>query len=232
MLTIIIKKESENVQNLFDFPSFQDLDNTEEIMDSSKDSENMNISDNNSEEIIDNLNDYDAEEITVDLEENDDEFMDIETDSVDSEDFHGANFEDAVNETLDDFVQQWPNEIYQAFAKICVNNDLSNHATDSFIKFFNKNANIKESPLPKNSREMYKFMDSLAAPNLDFKKKYIINFEGIVYNLHYRPIIKTIKALLQKPDVIKDFVFRFEEKQRVNMVSNLTLLIIKCNCLT
>src|SRR5436189_5364012 len=100
MLTIIIKKESENVQNLFDFPSFQNLDNTkeimdsskdsenmnisddntEEIMDSSKDSENMNISDNDSEEIIDNINVYHAEGIIVDLEENDDEFMDIETD--------------------------------------------------------------------------------------------------------------------------------------------------------
>ena len=51
LLTIIIKKESENVQNLFDFSSFQNLDNTEEIMDSSKDSENMNISDNDSKEI-------------------------------------------------------------------------------------------------------------------------------------------------------------------------------------
>ena len=65
---------------------------------------------------------------------------------MDSEDLYGANFEDAVNETLDDFVQQWPNEIYQEFAKICVNHDLSNQATDSFIHFFNKNANLKKSP--------------------------------------------------------------------------------------
>lgn len=185
----------------------------------------MNISDNNSEEIIDNLSDNDAEEITEDFENVAEEFLDIEIDPVDSEDFQGASFEDAVNEALNDSVLQWPNEIYREFAKICVNNDLSNHAVNSFIKFFNKNANIKESPLPKNSREMYKFMDSLTAPNLDFKKKYITDFEGIVYNLHYRPIIKTIKALLQKPDVTKDFVFQFKEKQEVNTVSNLTLLI-------
>ena len=69
---------------------------------------------------------------------------------------------------------------------------------------------------------MHKFVDSLAAPNLDFKSKNIIVFEGITYILHYRPIIKTIKALLQKQDVIRDFVFQFEEKQKLNMVSNYT----------
>jgi hypothetical protein len=64
-------------------------------------------------------------------------------------------------------------------------------------------------------------MDSLIAPNLDFKKKNIINFEETEYVLHYRPIIKTIKALLQKPDITKDFVFQFEKKQKTNMVNNL-----------
>ena len=68
--------------------------------------------------------------------------------------------------------------LYQEFAKICVDNDLSNNVTDSFIQFFNKNANIKESPLPKNSKEMHKFMNTLVAPNLDFKKKHIINFSS------------------------------------------------------
>jgi hypothetical protein len=123
-------------QNLFDLPSFQELDNTEEIINNQKyTEENMSISDDNTEEIINNPKDYNTEEIIEDSED-DDEFMndsDTETDSVDSEDFRGASFEDAVNETLDDNISQWPNEVYQEFAKICINNDLSNHAVDSFI---------------------------------------------------------------------------------------------------
>jgi hypothetical protein len=172
-------------------------DSNEEIMNDPvvEDSDIEIIEDNFDEEIIDHASD-------------------TETDSVDSEDFRGASFEDAVNETLDDSVQQWPNEIYQEFTKICVNHDLSNQATDAFIHFFNKNANLKESPLPKNSREMHKFMDSMVAPNLDFKNKHIVDFEGISYILHYRPIIKTIKALLQKPNITKDFILQFEEKRK------------------
>ncbi|CAB4404339.1 unnamed protein product [Rhizophagus irregularis] len=94
-----------------------------------------------------------------------------------SDQCYGARFEDAVNETLDDSVLQWPNEIYREFAKICVDYDLSNQAVDSFINFFNKNANLNKSPLPNNSREMHKFMNSIVSPNLDFKKKHIIDFE-------------------------------------------------------
>ena len=80
----------------------------------------MNVSDDNTKEITDNLEDYDFEEI-MEEEDNDNEFInnsDTETDSVDSEDFYGASFEDAVNETFDDNNPQWPNEIYQEFAKI------------------------------------------------------------------------------------------------------------------
>ncbi len=49
-----------------------------------------------------------------------------ETDSVDSEDFCETNFEDAAIEMIEDQISQWPNEIYQVFAKICVDYDLSN----------------------------------------------------------------------------------------------------------
>jgi hypothetical protein len=177
--------------------SNKDIDDSNKEMDDYN--EEMDDSDdfNNEMEGLNNLNDDDS---------------DTEIGSVDSEDFYGARF-DAVNETLDDSVLQWPNETYQEFAKICIDYGLSNLAVDSFINFFNKNANLKKSPLPNNSREMHKFMDSIVAPNLDFKKKHIIDFEGISYNLHYRPIVKTIKALLQKPNITKDFILKFEEKQ-------------------
>ena len=179
----------------------------------------IEIIDNFDEEIID---DSSNPLLSQEFNEETTDDSSTEVDSVDSEDFHGASFEDAVNETLnDDFVQQWPNKIYKEFTKICVNHDLSNQATNAFICFFNKYSNLKESPLPKNSREMHKFMDSMVAPNLDFKNKHIINFEGTSYILHYRPIIKTIKALLQRPNITKDIVLQFEEKQKVNKVGNI-----------
>ncbi|CAG8633608.1 4050_t:CDS:2 [Funneliformis caledonium] len=102
---------------------------------------------------------------------------DTDTDSVDSEDFCGASFEDAVNDIINEHIPQWPNEIYQEFAKICIDYELSNQAINSFIRFFNKNANLEKSPLPKNSKEMHEFMNSMAVLNLDFKKKFIIDFE-------------------------------------------------------
>ena len=217
------------MQDLFDFSSFQEFENTKENINNDN-SENdiekyISISDNDTED-TEEIIEY-AKNFMEDSENDIEEFitdLSIETDSVDLEDLQGASFEDAVKETLNNDIDipQWPNEIYQEFAKICVDNDLSNNVTDSFIQFFNKNANIKESPLPKNSKEMHKFMNTLVAPNLDFKKKHIINFEDTEYFLYYRPIIKTIKALLQKSDIIEDFVFQFEKKQKVNMVSNLT----------
>lgn len=208
---------TKNVEEIINISDDDDTELTEEIMNNPSDNngkEFMNILDNTEliEEIINDMSDSDGEEFM--------NISDSDIDSVDSEDFHGASFEDAVNATLDINISQWPNEIYKEFAEICINNNLSNQTTDSFIRFFNKNANIKNSPLPKNSREMHKFIDSMVAPNLDFKEKNIIIFEGVTYTLYYRPIIKTIKALLQKKDVMKDFVFQFEKKQKMNIVSN------------
>ncbi|PKB97526.1 hypothetical protein RhiirA5_432964, partial [Rhizophagus irregularis] len=167
------------------------LKKLEEIDDSN---EEMNDSDDFSDE-MEGLNDL-----------NDDD-SDTEIDSVDSEDFHGAKFEDAVNETLDDSVLQWPNETYREFAKICVDYDLSNQAVDSFINFFNKNANLNKSPLPNNSREMHKFMNSIVSPNLDFKKKHIIDFE----------------------DITNNFILKFEEKRQANTNSQIFSEQYNCN---
>jgi len=83
---------------------------------------------------------------------------------------------------------------------------------------------LKVSPLPKSSKEMHKYISSMMAPNLDFKKKYIINYENILYDLQYHLIIKTIKALLQKPEMTKYFTFQFKEKRKENMICKCTYL--------
>ncbi|RGB39361.1 hypothetical protein C1646_754602 [Rhizophagus diaphanus] len=176
-----------NIQDHYNHPSFQELDNSKEI---------ITVLDDGNEKIINNSEDNNEEIIMEGLEDETENFMDdldTETDSVDSDDFCEASFEDAVNETLDDNTPQWPNETYQEFTKICVNNDLSNQAIDSFIQ------------------------------------KHIIDFEGIKYFLHYHPIIKTIKALLQKEDITNNFVFQFIKIQKDGSYSQIFAEQYNCN---
>ncbi|CAI2180702.1 14870_t:CDS:2, partial [Funneliformis geosporum] len=64
-----------------------------------------------------------------------------------------SSFEDAVNDIIEKYISQWPNDTYQEFTELCVKYKLSNQVTDSLIRFFNKNANLDESPLPKNAKD-------------------------------------------------------------------------------
>ena len=111
---------------------------------------NEEIDDSNDNiEIDEEINDSN---VNIEINEEIDD-SNIEIDSVDSEDFREASFEDAVNEAIEEVISQWPNQTYQEFAKICIDYDLSNQATDSFIHFFNKNANLEKFPLPKIQRK-------------------------------------------------------------------------------
>ncbi|CAI2192408.1 19581_t:CDS:1, partial [Funneliformis geosporum] len=44
----------------------------------------------------------------------------------DSEDFCGASFEDAVNDIIEKYISQWPNDTYQEFTELCIKYELSN----------------------------------------------------------------------------------------------------------
>src|SRR6185369_2031210 len=65
---------------------------------------------------------------------------------------------------------------------------------------------------------MRRFMNSIEAPLLDLQEKLLLEFEGLSYTLYYRPIIKTIKALLNKSDIIKELILSYQEKT-INEVS-------------
>jgi hypothetical protein len=141
-----------------------------------------------------------------------------EKDSVDSDDFKGASFLECAEESSEKHGLQWPNEAYRDFARICVNFDFSDSATDSLIRFFNSYTHLEKPLLPTSAREMRRFMNSIEAPLLDFQEKSLLEFEGLSYTLYYRPIIKTIKALLNKPDIVKEFISSYQEKT-INEVS-------------
>ena len=66
---------------------------------------------------------------------------------------------------------------------------------------------------------MRKFINSIEAPLLDFKEKSLLEFEDETYTLYYRPIIKTIKNLLKKPDITEEFVVNYQEKAIIKEVS-------------
>src|SRR6185369_207177 len=141
-----------------------------------------------------------------------------ERDLIDSDNFEGASFLECAEESSKKPGLQWPNEAYQDFARICVNFDFSDSATDSLINFFNSHTHLEKSLLPTSAREMQKFMNSIKAPLFDFKEKPLLEFEGVTYTLYYRPIIKTIKVLLNKPDIIKELRVSYQEKT-INEVS-------------
>ncbi len=141
-----------------------------------------------------------------------------ERDSVDSDDFKGASFLECAKASLEKPGLQWPNEAYRDFARICVNFDLSGAATDALIHFFNSYARLEKPLLPTSAREMRRFMNSIEAPLLNFKEKSLLEFEGASYILYYRPIIKTIKALLSKPDIVEELILSYQEKT-INKVS-------------
>jgi len=139
-------------------------------------------------------------------------------DSVNSDDFKGASFLECAEESSEKHELQWPNEAYRDFARICVNFDFSDSATDSLIRFFNSYTHLEKPLLPTSAREMRRFMNSIEAPLLDLQEKLLLEFEGLSYTLYYRPIIKTIKALLNKSDIVKELILSYQEKT-INEVS-------------
>jgi len=141
-----------------------------------------------------------------------------EKDSVNSDDFKGASFLECAEESSGKHGLKWPNEAYRDFAGTCVNFDFSDAATDSLIRFFNSYTHLEKSLLPTSAREMRRFMSSIEAPLLDFQEKSLLEFEGLSYILYYRPIIKTIKVLLNKPDIVKELRVSYQEKT-INEVS-------------
>ena len=61
-------------------------------------------------------------------------------------------------------------------------------------------------------------MNSIKAPLLNLQEKLLLEFEGLSYTLYYWPIIKMIKALLNKSDIVKELILSYQEKT-INEVS-------------
>jgi len=130
----------------------------------------------------------------------------------DLEDLQGASLNDALDtnegKNKPERVAEWPNDAYRDFMELIVENNVSNKTGDKFIKFFNKYSNLKESPLPKSTKNGKDYINQINSPSVDFKEKVVATYEEVDFKLYYRPIFHAIQALLQRPEVNDKFVHK------------------------
>ena len=142
---------------------------------------------------------------------------------LDPEDLQGASLDDALDaiegKNLPERVAKWPNDAYRDFMRLIVEGNISNKIGDQIIKFFNKYSNLEESPLPKSTKNGKDHLNQITSPSLDFKEKVVSTYSGIDITLYYRPIFRAIQALLQRPEVANNFVYKgILKKKRVNLI--------------
>ena len=133
----------------------------------------------------------------------------------DLEDFNNfevsPNYEES-NDQLEE-VTRFPNEAYADLMELVIKHNLNNKARNSIIEFFNKHSNLSTSPLPKNIETGRKLMDLMNIQNLSYSKHCILVHNNKEYFIHYRPIKNCIENLLANPDIIKNFIFKYQSLQ-------------------
>ncbi|RHZ87464.1 hypothetical protein Glove_34g107 [Diversispora epigaea] len=97
---------------------------------------------------------------------------------------------------------------------LVIENNLSNKAGNAIIKFFNKHSDLPQSsPLPKNIETGRKFMNKMNISQLSYSKYCILIHNGQEYFIHYRPIKNCIENLLSNPEILKHFMFKYENSE-------------------
>src|SRR2546421_9200672 len=92
--------------------------------------------------------------------------------------------------------------------ELIVENNVSNKTGDKFIKFFNKHSNLKESPLPRSTKNGKDYLNQIKSPSLDFKERVVKPSDDLEFTFYYRPIFRAIQALIQRPEVADNFVHK------------------------
>ena len=108
---------------------------------------------------------------------------------------------------------RFPNEAYADLMELVIKYNLNNKARNLIIKFFNKHSNLSTSPLPKNIETGRKLMDLMNIQNLSYSKHCILVHNNKEYFIHYRPIKNCIENLLANPNIIKNFIFKYQSLQ-------------------
>ncbi|RHZ78432.1 hypothetical protein Glove_165g52 [Diversispora epigaea] len=120
----------------------------------------------------------------------------------------------SYNEPEVESIREFPNEAYTDLMTLVIENNLSNKAGNAIIKFFNKHSDLSQlSPLPKNIETGRKFMNKINISQLSYSKYCILIHNGQEYFIHYRPIKNCIENLLSNPEILKHFMFKYENSE-------------------
>jgi hypothetical protein len=204
--------------------------NDEEMVDVipviSEDNTNINVVDvieprYNLRSRMQNLGSDDAEESAEESDEESGEESEItsvnlEDIDFDSEDLGGASLEDALDtiegKNKPEQIVNWPNEAYRDFMELIVEGNISIKIGDKIIKFFNKHSKFDKTPLPSSTKCGKDYLNQINSPSIDFKEKIVAKYSGVDIILNYRPIFRAIQALLQRPEVAENFVYKERAK--------------------
>jgi Plavaka transposase len=156
--------------------------------------------------------DIESENIEVVIEEP----MEFKDNTFDPEDLQGATLDDALDtnsgKNKPDRIAEWPNDAYRDFMNLIIEGNISNNIGDKIINFFNKHSNLEKSPLPKSTKNGKDYLNQINSPSVGFKEKVVANYSGVDIKLYYRPIFRSIQALIQRPEVVENFVCKGTQK--------------------
>ncbi|RHZ87700.1 hypothetical protein Glove_32g10 [Diversispora epigaea] len=129
--------------------------------------------------------------------------------------FEESNIEDydnfeQVSPEREENVMEFPNEAYADLMELFIKHNLNNKTGNAIIKFFDKHSNLSTSPLPKNIEAGRKLMDIMNVQKLPYSKHCILNYKNKEYFVYYRPIKSCIENLLSNPDIIKNFIYKYQ----------------------
>src|SRR5262245_56396947 len=128
----------------------------------------------------------------------------------DVDDLQGISLDDALDtgekKNKQENLAKWQNDSYRDFMELMIENNISNKTGDKIIKFFNKYSNLKISPLPKSTKNGKDYLNQINSPSVDFKEKVVATYKEVDIKLYYRPIFRLIQALIQRPEVVENFV--------------------------
>ncbi|RHZ86328.1 hypothetical protein Glove_52g119 [Diversispora epigaea] len=129
--------------------------------------------------------------------------------------FEESNIEDydnfeQVSPEREENVMEFPNEAYADLMELFIKHNLNNKTENAIIKFFDKHSNLSTSPLPKNIEASRKLIDIMNVQKLPYSKHCILDYKNKEYFIYYHPIKSCIESLLSNPDIIKNFIYKYQ----------------------
>src|SRR5271156_3175702 len=110
----------------------------------------------------------------------------------------------------------WPSQTYKEFMTTVTQYHISDAASDAMLQIIKKNCT---KSLPASTRKGRTYMDTMNIKGFHLKTLDLVEFEGKIYQLHYRPIINAIKALTSNHELCKDFFLEYKEEWESRDVS-------------